>query len=169
MGSPAWLAPSNPAFPQTDVQLCLVHHIRNVTKFVSWKGRKPLCAGMRPIYSAPTVEANARRRHNTSDMVERNGTESILPDCRDILLPHLRAPACATASPRLPTPLGRAIGRVSQEQPVMSVQIFSRVLIFPILRLVRLLHDLRSCRFGTQVVLVTSSTKSVNDWVPYPS
>src|SRR4051812_13827304 len=45
------------AFPQTDVQLCVVHHIRNVTKFVSWKDRKPLCAGMRPIYSAPTVEA----------------------------------------------------------------------------------------------------------------
>lgn len=45
------------AFPQTDVQLCVVHHIRNVTKFVSWKDRKPLCAAMRPIYSAPTVEA----------------------------------------------------------------------------------------------------------------
>jgi len=45
------------AFPQTDVQLCVVHHIRNVTKFVSWKDRKPLCAAMRPIYSAPSVEA----------------------------------------------------------------------------------------------------------------
>jgi len=45
------------AFPQTDVQRCVVHHIRNVTKFVSWKDRKPLCAAMRPIYSAPTVQA----------------------------------------------------------------------------------------------------------------
>src|SRR5918911_2539928 len=44
-------------FPQADVQLCVVHHIRNVTKFVSWKDRKLLCAGMRPIYTAPTVEA----------------------------------------------------------------------------------------------------------------
>lgn len=44
-------------FPQADVQLCVVHHIRNVTKFVSWKDRKPLCAAMRPIYAAPTVEA----------------------------------------------------------------------------------------------------------------
>jgi transposase-like protein len=44
-------------FPQADVQLCVVHHIRNVTKFVSWKDRKPLCSDMRPIYSAPTVEA----------------------------------------------------------------------------------------------------------------
>jgi len=44
-------------FPQADVQLCVVHHIRNVTKFVSWKDRKPLCSDMRPIYTAPTVEA----------------------------------------------------------------------------------------------------------------
>jgi len=44
-------------FPQADVQLCVVHHIRNVTKFVSYKDRKPLCAAMRPIYTAPTVEA----------------------------------------------------------------------------------------------------------------
>ncbi|MBV8071043.1 MAG: transposase [Acidobacteriaceae bacterium] len=43
-------------FPQADVQLCVVHHIRNVTKFVSWKDRKPVCAGMRPIYTAATVE-----------------------------------------------------------------------------------------------------------------
>jgi putative transposase len=44
-------------FPQADVQLCVVHHIRNVTKFVSWKDRKPLCSAMRPIYTAPTIEA----------------------------------------------------------------------------------------------------------------
>lgn len=44
-------------FPQADVQLCVVHHIRNVTKFVSWKDRKPLCVDMRPIYTAATVEA----------------------------------------------------------------------------------------------------------------
>ena len=44
-------------FPHADVQLCVVHHIRNVTKFVSWKDRKPLCADLRPIYTAPTIEA----------------------------------------------------------------------------------------------------------------
>lgn len=44
-------------YPNADVQLCVVHHIRNVTKFVAWKDRKALCAGMRPIYTAPTVEA----------------------------------------------------------------------------------------------------------------
>jgi transposase-like protein len=44
-------------FPQADVQLCVVHHIRNVTKFVSYKDRKLLCAAMRPIYTAPTIQA----------------------------------------------------------------------------------------------------------------
>jgi putative transposase len=44
-------------FPQTDVQLCVVHHVRNVTKFVSWKDRKSFCADMRHIYAAPTLES----------------------------------------------------------------------------------------------------------------
>lgn len=45
------------AFPATDVQLCVVHQIRNATKFVSYKDRRPFCKSMRPIYTAPTIEA----------------------------------------------------------------------------------------------------------------
>ncbi|HZL27271.1 MAG TPA: IS256 family transposase [Acidobacteriaceae bacterium] len=44
-------------FPQVDVQLCVVHQIRNATKFVSYKDRKAFCAAMRPIYTAPALEA----------------------------------------------------------------------------------------------------------------
>lgn len=44
-------------YPQADVQLCVVHQIRNATKFVSFKDRKAFCAAMRPIYTAPTSEA----------------------------------------------------------------------------------------------------------------
>lgn len=44
-------------FPQTDVQLCVVHQIRNATRFVSFKDRKAFCADMRPIYTAPTIDA----------------------------------------------------------------------------------------------------------------
>lgn len=43
-------------FPDVDVQLCVVHQIRNATKFVSYKDRKEFCADMRPIYTAPTIE-----------------------------------------------------------------------------------------------------------------
>ena len=45
------------AYPKTDVQLCVVHQVRNVTKFVAYKDRKSFCADMREIYSAPTVDA----------------------------------------------------------------------------------------------------------------
>lgn len=44
-------------YPDTDVQLCVVHQIRNATKYVSYKDRKAFCADMRPIYTAPTEEA----------------------------------------------------------------------------------------------------------------
>lgn len=44
-------------FPQTDVQLCIVHQIRNATKYVNWKDRKSFCADMRAIYTAATIQA----------------------------------------------------------------------------------------------------------------
>lgn len=44
-------------FPKTDVQLCVVHQIRNVTKFVPYQHRKQFCKDMKPIYTAPTLEA----------------------------------------------------------------------------------------------------------------
>ena len=44
------------AYPDTDVQLCVVHQIRNTVKFVPWKDRKALCKDLKPIYSAPTIE-----------------------------------------------------------------------------------------------------------------
>lgn len=47
-------------YPHTDVQVCVVHHIRNCNRFVAWKDRKAFCAAMRPIYTAPTVEAAER-------------------------------------------------------------------------------------------------------------
>ena len=44
-------------YPHTDVQLCVVHQVRNATKFVSYKDRRPFCAAMRPIYTAPNIDA----------------------------------------------------------------------------------------------------------------
>jgi putative transposase len=42
----------NAVYPQTHIQLCIVHMIRNSTKFVSYKERKVLCADLKQIYSA---------------------------------------------------------------------------------------------------------------------
>jgi putative transposase len=44
-------------FPKTQVQLCIVHLIRNSLKFVNWKDRKHVVPDLRAIYSAPTAEA----------------------------------------------------------------------------------------------------------------
>jgi transposase-like protein len=39
-------------YPQTRVQLCIVHMIRNSTKFVSYKDLKKICADLKAVYSA---------------------------------------------------------------------------------------------------------------------
>jgi putative transposase len=44
-------------FPDTVVQTCVVHVIRNAMRFVSYKDRKKVASSMRVIYSAPTVDA----------------------------------------------------------------------------------------------------------------
>lgn len=44
-------------YPQTKVQLCIVHMIRNSLKFVSWKERKQVAAELKHIYNAPTAQA----------------------------------------------------------------------------------------------------------------
>jgi len=44
-------------YPNTRVQLCVVHMVRNSTKFVSYKDLKKVCADLKTIYSANTEEA----------------------------------------------------------------------------------------------------------------
>lgn len=41
-------------FPQTEIQQCIIHQIRNTTKFVSCKELKPLMADLKCVYAAPT-------------------------------------------------------------------------------------------------------------------
>ena len=43
-------------FPEAEVQLCIVHMVRNSTKFVSWKDYKKIAADLKNIYRAATVE-----------------------------------------------------------------------------------------------------------------
>ena len=44
-------------YPETQVQLCIVHMVRNSLRFVNWKNRRKVAADLREVYSAPTVEA----------------------------------------------------------------------------------------------------------------
>jgi putative transposase len=43
-------------YPDTVVQTCVVHVLRNAMRFVSYGDRKKMAAAMRSIYTAPTVE-----------------------------------------------------------------------------------------------------------------
>ena len=44
-------------FPQSDTQICVVHQIRNSTKYVVWKEKKAFTTDLKHIYTAPNKEA----------------------------------------------------------------------------------------------------------------
>ena len=46
-------------FPETTLQTCIVHLIRNSLDFASWKDRKQLAAALKPIYTAINADAAA--------------------------------------------------------------------------------------------------------------
>jgi putative transposase len=46
----------NAVFPRTKQQLCIVHQIRNSTKFVPYKDRKAVCADLKKIYGAVNLD-----------------------------------------------------------------------------------------------------------------
>lgn len=43
-------------YPQTEVQLCVIHQIRNTTKYVAWKDQKEVMADLKMIYGAVSTE-----------------------------------------------------------------------------------------------------------------
>lgn len=47
----------NSVFPQTHIQLCIIHMVRNSLKYVSWKDYKAVTSGLKAVYQAPTEEA----------------------------------------------------------------------------------------------------------------
>lgn len=49
------------AFPQTEIQRCVIHQIRASTRYVSYKDVKVFSADLKPIYKAATEELPWRR------------------------------------------------------------------------------------------------------------
>jgi len=45
------------AYPKAQVQLCIVHMVRNSLKYVSWKQRKAVAVDLKAIYSAASAES----------------------------------------------------------------------------------------------------------------
>ena len=54
-------------YPQTAVQLCLVHMVRHTLNYVSWKLRKAVTADLKTVYGAPTVDEAAIRLNEFDD------------------------------------------------------------------------------------------------------
>lgn len=44
-------------FPETIIQKCIVHQVRNSLRYVTWKDRKEFTKDLKNIYNAPTLEA----------------------------------------------------------------------------------------------------------------
>jgi len=49
-------------YPQTTVQLCIVHLVRGSLQYVNWKERRTVAQDLRAIYQATTVEAAVQER-----------------------------------------------------------------------------------------------------------
>lgn len=46
----------NTVFPQTEIQLCVIHQIRNSMKYVSYKEQKELLSDLKKVYQALTLD-----------------------------------------------------------------------------------------------------------------
>ena len=44
-------------WPNATVQTCVVHLIRNSIRYISWKDRKAITRGLKPVYQAATIDA----------------------------------------------------------------------------------------------------------------
>ncbi len=47
----------NTVYPETQIQLCIVHMVRNSVKYVPWKNYKAVTANLKKIYQASTEES----------------------------------------------------------------------------------------------------------------
>ena len=53
-------------YPDSEIQTCIVHLIRNSLSFCNWKDRKPVAAELKNIYNAETAELAAKRLEDLS-------------------------------------------------------------------------------------------------------
>lgn len=57
----------NSVYPQTHIQLCIIHMVRNSLKYVSWEDYKAITSGLKTVYQGPTEEAALMALDNFSD------------------------------------------------------------------------------------------------------
>jgi len=59
-------------YPKTEIQLCVIHQIRNSLKYVSYKEQKALMADLKKVYQALTIEAAELAFHEFKDKWGKN-------------------------------------------------------------------------------------------------
>ena len=57
----------NAVFPQTQIQLCIVHMVRNSLKYVPWKDYKAVTADLKAVYQASTEDEALQALERFSD------------------------------------------------------------------------------------------------------
>jgi len=76
-------------FPNTQIQLCIVHMIRNSVKYVNWKDRKLICEDLKTIYKSATEQQAEQAldmfgkkwdsKYPTISQMWRNNWERVIP------------------------------------------------------------------------------------------
>jgi transposase-like protein len=61
----------NAVFPKTEVQLCMVHMVRNSVKYVPYKDRKGVTSDLKEIYLSPSEDAAAAALERFSENWDR--------------------------------------------------------------------------------------------------
>lgn len=59
-------------FKKTEVQLCVIHQIRNTLKYIAWKNQKPFMKDLKKVYKASTKEI---AEHNLDEMEKEWGKQ----------------------------------------------------------------------------------------------
>ena len=57
----------NAVYPETQIQLCIVHMVRNSMKYVPWKDYKAITAHLKAIYQASTEESALKNLNEFSE------------------------------------------------------------------------------------------------------
>ena len=57
-------------FPKTEVQLCVIHQIRNTLKYIPWKYQREFISELKGVYRANSIEL---ARHNLDQMEQKWG------------------------------------------------------------------------------------------------
>ncbi len=57
---------------KTEVQLCIIHQVRNTMKYISWRNYREFMKDLKEVYKASTLEL---AEHNLDKLEEKRGKQ----------------------------------------------------------------------------------------------